>query len=65
MSAIDQAVDAILATYGDPLRVAKDFKFDHADIQAAMAEAEPGGSQHYALSLLAEVNPPKPSKAKA
>ena len=64
MSEISQAVDAILATYGDPMRVAKDYKIDNADIQAAINKAEPGSSEAYALSLLAEANPPKPSKAK-
>jgi hypothetical protein len=29
-----------------------------------MQDAEPGSGYHYALSLLAEVNPPKPVKAK-
>ena len=65
MSAVDQAVAAILATYGDPLRVAKDYKIDNADIQDALSKAEPGSSEAYALNLLAEVNPPKPVKAKA
>lgn len=64
MTAIEQATEAILATYGDPMRVAADFKIDNAEIQAAMQEAEPGSGYHYALSLLAEVNPPKPVKAK-
>lgn len=65
MSAVDQAVAAILATYGDPLRVAKDYKIDNADIQDALSKAEPGSSEAYALNLLSEVNPPKPAKAKA
>jgi|LauGreDrversion4_2_1035121.scaffolds.fasta_scaffold00321_13 hypothetical protein len=65
MTAIEQATQAILSTYGDPLRVAADFKIDNAEIQAAMKEAEPGSGYRYALSLLAEVNPPKPVKAKA
>jgi hypothetical protein len=64
MNAIEQAVEAILATYGDPKRVAADYMIDNADIQAAMQDAEPGSGYHYALSLLAEVNPPKPVKAK-
>ena len=64
MTAIEQATPAILETYGDPLRVAADFKIDNAEIQAALQEAEPGSGYHYALSLLAEVNPPKPVKAK-
>jgi len=65
MTAIEQAAEAILATYGDPLRVAADYKIDNAEIQEALLTAEPGSGFHYALSLLAEVNPPKPAKAKA
>lgn len=65
MTAIEQAAEAILATYGDPLRVAADFKIPNADIQEALLTAEPGSGFHYALCLLAEVNPPKPAKAKA
>lgn len=63
MSAIDDAVEAILGTYGDPLRVAADFTIDNSDIQAAMAAAERDSNVFYALSLLAQVNPSKPSKA--
>ena len=65
MTAIEQATQAILATYGDPMRVAADYKIDNAEIQAAMQDAEPGSGYHYALNLLAQVNPPKPVKAKA
>ena len=65
MTAIEQAAEAILATYGDPLRVAADFKISNADIQEALLTAEPGSGFHYALRLLAEVNPPKPNKAKS
>jgi hypothetical protein len=57
MSVIDSAVEAILATYGDPLRIAQDYKIDNADIQSAINEAEPGSNVAYALSLLAQVNP--------
>lgn len=64
MTAIEQAVEAILATYGDPKRVAADFKIPNADIQEALAKAAPGTGYHYALCLLAEVNPPKPVKPK-
>ena len=65
MTAIEQAAEAILATYGDPMRVAADYKIDNSEIQEAMLTAEPGSGFYYALSLLAEVNPPKPAKAKA
>lgn len=65
MTAIEQATQAILATYGDPMRVAADYKIDNAEIQAAMQDAEPGSGLHYALSLLAQVNSPKPAKTKA
>jgi hypothetical protein len=65
MSAIDEAVEAILGTYGDPLRVAADFTIDNADIQSAMAEAEQDSNVYYALTLLAKVNPPQPTKSKA
>jgi len=41
MTAIEQATQAILATYGDPMRVAADYKIDNAEIQAAMQDAEP------------------------
>lgn len=64
MSKIDEAVDAILSTYGDPLRVAKDYAIDNGEIMAAIKEAEPGSNIAYALNLLAEVNPPKPVKSK-
>jgi hypothetical protein len=65
MTAIEQATEAILATYGDPQRVAADYKIDNAVIQEALLTAEPGSGVHYALCLLAEANPPKPTKAKA
>lgn len=65
MNAIEQAVEAILATYGDPLRVAADYKIDNAEIQAALSKAEAGTSEHYALTLLEQVNPAKPVKTKA
>lgn len=65
MTPVEQATEAILATYGDPMRVAADFKIPNADIQEALLTAEPGSGFHYALCLLAEVNPPKPAKAKA
>lgn len=64
MTTIEQAIEAILATYGDPQRVAAAYKIDNAEIQAAMKEAESGSGQHYALTLLAKANPPKPVKAK-
>jgi hypothetical protein len=64
MTEIEQATQAILSTYGDPKRVAADFKIDNADIQAALVTAEAGSGYHYALCLLAEANPPKPVKAK-
>lgn len=62
MSAINDAVEAILGTYGDPLRVAADFKIDNAEIKAAMTEAEKDSNVFYALTLLAQVNPPAPVK---
>lgn len=65
MTPVEQATEVILATYGDPKRVAADFKIPNADIQEALLTAEPGSGFHYALCLLAEVNPPKPAKAKA
>lgn len=64
MTAIEQAVEAILATYGDPKRVAEDHKIDNAEIQEALLTAEPGSGYQYALHLLAEANPPKPPKPK-
>lgn len=59
MSAIKDAVEAILSTYGDPLRVAKDYVIDNAEIVNAMKEAEQGSNVAYALNLLAQVNLPK------
>jgi len=65
MTALEQATQAILDTYGDPARVAADYKIDNAEIQEALLTAEPGSGYHYALCLLAEANPPKQTKAKA
>jgi len=65
MTPIEQATEAILSTYGDPKRVAADFKIPNSDIQEALLKAEPGTGHHYALCLLAEANPPKPAKAKS
>lgn len=59
MSAIKDAVEAILSTYGDPLRVAKDYLIDNREIMDAIKEAEQGSNVAYALNLLAQVNPPK------
>jgi hypothetical protein len=58
MSAIDAAVEAILATYGSPLDVARGYKFDNADIVEAMKDAVPNGNVAYALTMLANLNPP-------
>lgn len=66
MALIDEAVKAILETYGDPVRVAKDYIVDPADIETALAQAEPDGSTAYALKLLASVQPvAKPAVKKA
>ena len=64
MSAIKDAVEAILSTYGDPLRVAKDYVIDNAEIVEAMKDVEPDSNIAYALNLLAQVNPAKPKQAK-
>jgi|APGre2960657373_1045057.scaffolds.fasta_scaffold11893_2 hypothetical protein len=58
MSAIDEAVEAILATYGNPLEVARGYKFDNAEIMEAMKDAVPNGNVAYALTMLANLNPP-------
>lgn len=64
MSAIKDAVEAILSTYGDPLRVAKDYVIDNGEIINALKDAEQGSDVAYALNLLAQVNPPKAKEVK-
>ncbi len=62
---LKEAIEAIVSTYGDPLRVARDCPVDAKEVADALAVAEPDTAEAYALKLLAQVNPytpPKPAK---
>jgi hypothetical protein len=63
MNSLKDAIESIVSTYGDPLRVARDCQVDAAEVSAALKAATPDTAEHYALTLLAQCNPYTPPKA--
>lgn len=63
MSAIQDAIEAIASTYGDPMRVALGCQVDAAKVDAALKAATPDTVEYFALNLLARCNPYTPPKS--
>ena len=64
---LKDAIEAIVSTHGDPLRVARGCPVDAEEVAEALAAVQPDTAEEYALKMLAELNPytpppPKPAK---
>lgn len=61
---LKDAIEAIVSTYGDPLRVARGCPVDAKEVAEALAAVQPDTAEEYALKMLAELNPytPPPTK---
>lgn len=57
---LQEAIDAIVSTHGDPLRVAMGCPVDAKEVEDALFAADPDTAEAYALRLLAQLNPYKP-----
>ena len=55
--ALKDAIEAIVSTHGDPMRVARGCPVDAKEVADALAAAQQDTAEHFALKLLAELNP--------
>lgn len=62
MTALELAVKELTSTYGDLDIIARSLQVDAAEVDAALAAAEPDSAEGVALRALAKYNPYTPPK---
>lgn len=54
---LDEAVELLASTYGDPVLAARGLPVDAKEVADALSEATPDTTEFVVLSILAQVNP--------
>jgi len=54
---LDDAIELLASTYGDPVLMARGLPVDAQEVATALASATPDTTEFVVLSLLAQVNP--------